>query len=595
LLLGEQHPSPFLGNSRSPYELLTGVVKNGYRVKSVILKSGRKTVAFVGGGPTAIYTLHALISEAKQPFALTIFEEQAGLGRGTPYRPGWNDPAMLSNIASIEIPPIEQTLVDWLLAQPASVLDALGVEREKIGERTFYPRLVLGEYFYSQCDALLTRAREKGIAIIVRTRCRVTDAVSEVGGMTLTVRPRKGETFNERFDHVVMATGHQWPASPEVRPGYFLCPWPASALADIPPCEVGIRGTSLTAIDATVALAVSHGEFADGSDGRLQYVPAAGTEAFHMTMMSRKGLLPEADFYVPLPYEPLAICTPQAIEDLIEGAETDLLDQVFDLFKQELCVADPAYAEKMGLPGTGLEEFHERYFSDRAGAEPFQWAEQNLKEAQRNYESQTIVAWRYAILRMHEVIERLVPYFEGLDYERFSRFFKPIFVDDYATVPHKSINRMLALHRAGKLDVMAIGDKYRIDTYRPEGGVELQWDGQNRSFAVFIEAMGQKPLPAKEFPFPSLLRQGIIHDVAASSGGRASRGIAIDDQFHPISDDIPDDQLFCLSLPFILGRHPFHQGITSSHEMGVLVGERLASVIGDKVAAPAEAMLQAVT
>src|ERR1700712_3775743 len=112
------------------------------------LAKNMRTVAFVGGGPTAIYTLQALIDAACSPFALTIFEEQASLGRGRPYRPGWNDPAMLSNIASIEIPPIEQTLVDWLRAQPQALLAALDVDPDKIGERTFYPRLVLGEYFY---------------------------------------------------------------------------------------------------------------------------------------------------------------------------------------------------------------------------------------------------------------------------------------------------------------------------------------------------------------------------------------------------------------------------------------------------------------
>lgn len=120
----------------------------------------------------------------------------------------------------------------------------------------------------------------------------------------------------------------------------------------------------------------------------------------------------------------------------------------------------------------------------------------------------------------------------------------------------------------------------------------LQFGDQERSYPVFIEAMGQKPLPAKEFPFPSLLRQGIIHDVATPTGVRTSRGIAIDDQFHPISDDIPDDQLFCLSLPFILGRHPFHQGITSSHEMGLSVGERLAAVIDGDAVGPAMAPAQ---
>jgi uncharacterized NAD(P)/FAD-binding protein YdhS len=541
-----------------------------------------KKIAFVGGGPTMIYTLHALIGRVKKPISINIYEEQAVLGRGTPYRPGWNDPAMLSNIASIEIPAIEQTLVDWLHEQAREALETLEVDPDGIDERTFYPRVVLGEYFQDQIGKLLTRARAIGVGITIRTRCRVIDVRNEDAGMILKVRPLKGETFEEHFDHVVLATGHQWPASPEVRPGYFSSPWPASALAKIPACEVGIRGTSLTAIDASVALAVSHGEFEEG-DGGLGYFPSAGSEDFHMTMMSRKGLLPEADFYGPIPYEPLIVCTDAAIDVLIDESNGDLLDRVFDLFKKELVAVDPEYADKTGLPEAGLEEFHDRYFADRTNSDPFEWAERNLEEARVNYSRHLTVPWRYAILRMHEVVERLVPHFEAQEYRRFSTYFKPIFVDDYATVPHKSIKRMLALHKAGKLDVLAIGDKYRIDSYQKNGGAEIQFADQRRYFPAFIEAMGQKALPAKEFPFPSLVRQGIIHDFTPPKSEGVARGIAIDEMYHPISDGIPEDRLFCLSLPFILGRHPFHQGITSSHEMGLLVGEQLADVINGAV------------
>ena len=57
----------------------------------------------------------------------------------------------------------------------------------------------------------------KGIEVEVRTRCRVTDAVNGPDGITLSVAPKRGNAFKARFDHVVMATGHQWPTEPEVR------------------------------------------------------------------------------------------------------------------------------------------------------------------------------------------------------------------------------------------------------------------------------------------------------------------------------------------------------------------------------------------
>ena len=91
-------------------------------------------------------------------------------------------------------------------------------------------------------------------------------------------------------------------------------------------------------------------------------------------------------------------------------------------------------------------------------------------------------------------------------------------------------------------------------------------------------------VPDKDFPFASLRRQKIIRDAAPVEEAGVSRGIVIDDEFHPVSDDLPIDQLFCMSLPFILGRHPFHQGITSSHEMGLIVGGRLATALENDAA-----------
>ena len=51
------------------------------------------------------------------------------------------------------------------------------------------------------------------------------------------------------FDHVVMATGHDWPENTETSPGYFSSPWPEAAIKRIGPVNVGVLGTSLSGID----------------------------------------------------------------------------------------------------------------------------------------------------------------------------------------------------------------------------------------------------------------------------------------------------------------------------------------------------------
>lgn len=533
------------------------------------------SIAFVGAGPTTIYTLCAFLNERSGPARVTIFEEQPRAGLGTPYRPGWNDPAMLSNIASIEIPEIEETLIAWLERQPRARLVRLGIDPDQIDEHAFYPRLALGEYFLDQFNGLITRAQTGGVEIEIATSCRVTDISAAASGLNLLVAPSNGEVVERHFDQVVLATGHQWPEEPEVRPGYFLSPWPATALQRIPATRVGIRGSSLTAIDAAVALAVSHGTFIETEGAEVVYRRHPGAEEFHLTMMSRKGLLPEADFYHVIPYEPLSICTPQAMESLIEEQRDDILEQAYALFKTELAQADPAYAKKVGLADLALEDFADRYFAERVAADPFVWAVTNLAEAVANYETNTIVAWRYAILRMHEVLALIVPHLSEEALHQFNQCLKPVFVDEYATVPHLSIQRLLALHRAGCLDVLALGTNYRVATHGPESGAIVTTGGERLNFPVFIDATGQRPLAIDALPFPMLIEQGVVQDASDNAEG-GPRGVMVDDLFHPVSDNPAASSLFCLSIPFILDRHPFIQGITSSHEMGRIVGAELA-------------------
>lgn len=564
--------------------LLRQIADIGSRLAPERSEPAMPSIAFVGAGPTTLYALNALHNHGLGGAEITVFEAQGSAGLGTPYRPEWNHAAMLSNIASAEIPPLTETLLGWLQGLSAAELDDLGVDIGEVNDRTFVPRVVLGRFFESQFAILVDRIAAAGAHIAVRTDCRVLDAVDRAEGMELILASSKGETIVELFDHVVLATGHQWPSRQEIRPGYFASPWPAASLTGIAATEIGVRGSSLTAIDAAVALAGAHGAFVREGDD-LTFEPGPGAEGFRITMMSRKGLLPEADYYFPLPHRPLDICSEAAIARLIERAPATLLDDVFDLFRRELQSVDPAYAKATGLDRATLEEFVDAYFEPRLGVDPFVWAAANLAEARANHASRTTVPWRDAILRMHEVVAAIVPHLDGSSFQRFSRHFKPVFVDAYGAVPHESVERMLALHRAGRLGILALGDDYRIDTHCREGGARLIKDEVNRHFPVFIEATGQRPLGAIQFPFLTLLEQGIVRDEASTDPTGSSRGIAIDDLFRPVAEGLAPDRLFCLSLPFIMGRHPFVQGITSSREMGEIVGRRLAQVMASHASA----------
>jgi len=74
---------------------------------------------------------------------------------------------MLANIASIEIPPIVETYLDWLGGLPAGILQSYGVDPSKLDNRRFTPRLLLGLYFRDQLLALVDRATAAGVLVEV--------------------------------------------------------------------------------------------------------------------------------------------------------------------------------------------------------------------------------------------------------------------------------------------------------------------------------------------------------------------------------------------------------------------------------------------
>jgi uncharacterized NAD(P)/FAD-binding protein YdhS len=506
-------------------------------------------IAIVGTGPTGLYLLHRLL-QSDRPLMITLFEAGPLAGVGLPYDPERATVSMLANIASMEIPVLGETYLDWLLRQPEAILRVYGVDPEGLHERQFLPRLLLGAWFRDSLERMVEEGRAGGHQVAVRESCRVTD-VAPVGD-DLRVSFEAEESL--LFSHVVLATGHDWPDDPDTGTRLFVSPWSGLIEADVPAARVGVMGTSLSGIDAAMAVACQHGGF-DATETVFQRVP--GSEGLTITLMSRQGLLPEADFWCPLPYQPLRHLTDPALErELRQGAE-GLLDRLWRLFVREIAAADPGYAEATGIAHLSPEGFADAYFAPRLAADPFRWAEANLAEVDQNAAARRTVGWRYAILRMHEPMETMVPQLDDADRARFEAL-KRVFIDNYAAVPPQSIRRLLALHRAGVLEVLRLGDDYALEH---EGDVTRiqDSDGGVHRFDTFIDARGQKALRAKDLPFPTL-RQLLAKDEAPV---HLSPSFAV--------EGVGGGRLFLPAAPYLLHRMPFAQGITASHDMATTV------------------------
>ncbi|MCW0311539.1 hypothetical protein NB724_004122 [Pantoea ananatis] len=259
--------------------------------------------------------------------------------------------------------------------------------------------------------------------------------------------------------------------------------------ATIPACHVGIMGTSLSGMDAAMAVAIQHGEFQE-SDDAIAFTLDNGHEALNIVLMSRSGILPEADFYCPIPYEPLNVVTKSAVDDVIAAGADGLLDRVFKLMVKELKEAAPEWSTSIELNTLHADSFPEAWFAYRHKQNPFHWANANLNEVERNKRDRCTVPWRYMILRLHEVIEDIVPYLDESDAKRFSDGLAKVFIDNYAAIPSQSIRRLLALYKAGIISILALGEDYTLHRQQPKTLIETK--GKNLAFDVFIDARGQK-------------------------------------------------------------------------------------------------------
>lgn len=520
-----------------------------------------KKVAIIGAGPTGIYTFFSLLKN-KIPVSVSLYEQAREAGIGMPYSDEENSRMMLANIASIEIPPIFSTYIDWLRSQSEHHLARYGVEYSSLHVRQFLPRILLGEYFRDQFLELVAQAKKQGFEVEVHESCQVTDLQATEEGVRLWAQ---GEAAPNLFDLAVLATGHVWPDEDASTHTYFPSPWSGLMEAQIPARKIGIMGTSLSGLDAAMAVVIQHGEFIEHDGEHCRFNLDEKSAALNIVLMSRSGILPEADFYCPIPYEPLEVVTEQAIKNEIAAGSDGLLDRVFNLMIEEIEQADPAWSERISLNTLDADSFAKAWFADRKQNNPFSWAKSNLVEVERNKRDKRTVLWRYAILRLHEAVQEIVPHLNEEDSKRFDAGLARVFIDNYAAIPSQSIRRLLALREAGIISILALGQDYELDVKEHQTVITAQ--GNKYEFDVFIDARGQKALKTKDLPFPTLRQQ-----------------------LQAIGDDIPDvghdytllepacarGRIGFGALPYLMHDQPFIQGLTVCAEIGAAIAKAIS-------------------
>lgn len=548
------------------------------------------SLAILGGGPSALFMFKRIVESDGHYFSVVVYEKGPCLGCGMPYSASGAEEEHITNVSANEIPELVTTVAEWITTVSPSVLNKYHIDINKFNDYKVLPRLLFGQYLTSQFNLLCKQAKAKGIDITVHYNSEVEDIVDDPETAQVTVVLSDGE--KHKHDKVVICTGHIWPKKHEGRvKGWFDSPYPPKKIAFQSNQRIAIRGASLTAIDAIRTLAKHNGVFTRASDGTLSFEVRDDSPAFEITMLSRNGLLPAVRFH--LEDSHLGKETILSEEQIQENRSLNdgflSLDYVFDQnFKEGIRKQDPGFYEK--IRDLKMEDFVEYVMELRERLDPFELLKAEYREAEKSIQRRESVYWKEMLAVLSFTMNYPAKYFSAEDTLRLQKVLMPLISIVIAFVPQSSAETLMALHNAGRLHMIAVGEDSEVLPVETGGAlyryIDEKGHEQEEYFGVFIDCVGQPHLSYEEIPYPSLLSSGAFSRATIKfrdqqEGRRLQEegntrvsvgldnqyyltvsGIAINDQFQVLDQfNAVNERIYVMAVPLISGFNPDYSGL----------------------------------
>lgn len=566
----------------------------------------KKKIGIVGAGPSCLYVLKHLLT-LETDIEIEIFEKTRVLGAGMPYSEQGATAEHITNVSGNEIPPLLVPVDRWLNEMAGRLPEQFAVNRDNFTRFHVLPRLLFGKYLTSQFDLLREKAKSRGVSLVVHPATEVTDLTDyrELGKVRVTLQ--SGKTSD--FDVIIVCSGHRWPTGEDSENGYFLSPYPPTKLEIQCNHKVAIKGSSLTAIDAIRTLARRNGRFEKTEDGRMSYTAAEGSEKFKIVMHSRNGLLPAIRFHLRQPrLSPDALLTQEEVAQNRQENDGFLsLDYVFERnFKEGFKKSDPAFYKK--IKNMNVEAFVELMMSMRENKDPFTLFREEYEEAEKSIEQRKSIFWKEMLAELSFTMNYPAKYLSAEDMLRLKNVLMPLISIVIAFVPQASCDELFALHDAGRLDIVSVGDEGRVEPLK-DGGIRYYYTEENgKSHAIryqtYVDCTGQPHLSYEDVPFPGLrTRKSISQAVIRFKSVEEARklleagdkrvvqndngdyflevsGITITDHFQIVNEfGIPNERIYMMAVPYIGGYNPDYSGLDFSQEASRCIVEKLADTL----------------
>lgn len=509
----------------------------------------------------------------------------------------------ITNVSGNEIPPLVTSLDNWVKSVSKDTLDKYHMDAARFNEYKVLPRLLFGQYLTAQFDLLQKQARETGITYAIRYNTTVTDILDQPEKGLVIVETGDGE--QTEFDRVIICTGHNWPKTYEGKvANYFDSPYPPAKLALKLNHPVAIKGSSLTAVDAIRTLARHNGTFDKDKGGKLFYKPFSDHPDFKLVMHTRNGMLPAVRFHLEDSHlSNDSLLSKDEIKAHINANNGFLsLDYIFDRdFKLPIQGKEPEFYER--IKDMRLEEFVDAMMALREEVEPFQLLKAEHAEAEQSIKREKSVYWKEMLGVLSFSLNYPAKHLSAEDMQRLQQSLTPLISIVIAYIPQSSSEELLALHRAGVLELIPVGDESMVEAHENGGATYHYTDEvknvQSVHYQTYVDCVGQPHLAFEDLPFKNLIEGRTVTPAklkfssadeglkAMNAGKPVSKddhgdyylkvsGITINDYFQVVDAyGAYNERIYMMAVPYIGGYNPDYSGLDFSEEASGIIIERL--------------------
>jgi len=476
--------------------------------------------AIIGGGLTATAMLCQFVSRVQaesvngqlDPSMIEIqtYEKQDVFGPGFPHSDRFALPSHITNMCASDMGIIygkPGDFQDWVASNSDDLQNRFSWFRNPSAGAgnsadgcNHYPRAIMGAYLQTRFQETVQSAREMGLEVSLYPRSEVVDLKHNGGKIILRLRDLGSKhNFSREADRVLLATGHWFEKNDHDH--YFSSPWPAENLRrNIPQgAKVAVIGTSLSAIETLLTL-TTEGRFVRSDSGELSYVPAANPRKFFL--YSRRGLLPKVRGKMG-PHRNRFL-NRENLDRLLSQNRGDLkLGPIFELLNSELETAygQPIDWQKILNPTGKPADLLQAYLDDaRNGDGP-------------NGE----LIWQTILHQSFDMARDVYLNLSLEDRRRFDKNYTSVFFTHAATQPAVNAEKLLALMKAGMVEVIKLGKKYRLVRDEVNDYYEFIYKDdrgnlKRDAYRYVVNARGQeKSLETNPSPLAkNLLRSGTV-------------------------------------------------------------------------------------